>query len=147
MGSGHTVTAFYEIVPVGVEMQLPKSDKPIYSEVAKPKEGKPSSDWLTVKMRYKHPLADTSLELVKPLAGEALGKPVNDYFRFAAAVAEFGLLLRDSPYKGQAEFDRVIRTSEAARGTDAAGHRAEFTGLVKQAKKLTPVVKGGEAKD
>ena len=147
IGSGHTVTALYEIVPVGVEMKLPKSDKPIYSDVAKPKAGEQSADWLTVKMRYKHPLADTSLELVKPLAGEALGKPVNDDFRFAASVAEFGLLLRDSPYKGQAEFDRVIRTSEAARGTDTAGHRAEFTGLVKQAKRLTPAVTGGEGKD
>ncbi len=147
LGSGHTVTAFYEVVPVGVEMQLPKSDKPIYSGDAKPNGGVKSTEWLTVKMRYKHPTADTSLELAKPLAGDALGKPVNDDFRFAAAVAEFGLLLRDSPYKGQAEFGRVIRESEAARATDTAGHRAEFTGLVRQARKLTPAVKGGEAKD
>ena len=147
MGSGHTVTAFYEIVPVGVEIQLPKSDKPIYSEGTKPKEGKPSTDWLTVKMRYKHPLAETSLELAKPLAGEALGQPVNDDFRFAAAVAEFGLLLRDSPYKGKADFENVIRVSEATRGTDPAGHRAEFSALVNRAKSLAPVAKGGGAKD
>ena len=136
-----------EIVPVGVDLDLPKADKPVYAETPKPKKGEASTDWLTVKMRYKHPMAETSLELVKPLAGDALGKPVNDDFRFVASVAEFGLILRESPYKGGAEYGRVIRESEAARGADAAGHRAEFTKLVKQAKKLTPAVKGGDAKD
>ena len=147
LGGGHTVTALYEIVPVGVDLDLPKADKPVYAETPKPKKGEASTDWLTVKMRYKHPMAETSLELVKPLAGDALGKPVNDDFRFVASVAEFGLILRESPYKGGAEYGRVIRESEAARGADAAGHRAEFTKLVKQAKKLTPAVKGGDAKD
>ena len=147
MGAGHTVTALYEIVPVGMEFDLPKADRSVYAEATKPKKTTASTDWLTVKMRYKHPTAETSLELVKPLAGEALGRPVNDDFRFAAAVAEFGLLVRDSPYKGTADYGRVVRESEAARGTDVAGHRAEFTRLVNRAKKLTPTVKGGDAAD
>ena len=60
----------------------------------------------------------------------------SDDFRFASAVAEFGLLLRDSPYKGNARFDAVIERANGAIGADPNGHRKEFVDLARKAKGL-----------
>ena len=140
MGSGHTVTALYEVVPVGVPLELPGVDPLKYQKPAgEPTEAAASGEWLTAKMRYKHPESAESLELAKPLPGDAAGKPASRDLMFAAAVAEFGMLLRDSPYKGQASWDRVLATAEASVGTDRGGHRQEFTGLVRKARKLGKV--------
>lgn len=147
MGSGHTVTAFYEVVPVGVELDAPKPDKPLYGPNGKPIAPDKAGDWLTVKMRYKHPEEEKSLELSQPLPAGKFGQPVNGDFRFAAAVAEFGLLLRESPYKGQASFDRVLKAAGENLGADPGAHRAEFIGMVRQARTLTPKHTGGEAAD
>ena len=100
-----------------------------------------AGEWLTVKLRYKHPESAASLEVAKPLPADALGKPVGPDFRFAAAVAEFGLLLRDSPYKGEASYDRVVTAAEAAVGSDPGGHRAEFVGLARKARRTVQDVR------
>jgi Ca-activated chloride channel family protein len=135
MGSGHTVTAFYEIVPVGVKFDLPQVDPAKYTKPAVPNEAAKSGEWLTVKMRYKHPADAKSLELSAALPGDALGKPVSEDFRFAAAVAEFGMLLRDSPHKGEANYDRVVKEATATVGDDTHRHRNQFVELVKLAQK------------
>jgi Ca-activated chloride channel family protein len=132
MGSGHTVTALYEIVPAGVSIDLPGVDPLKYQQPKGP--AAPSDDWFTVKMRYKHPEADTSKELAAVLPGGAGGGPMSDDFRFAAAVAEFALVLRDSPYKGSAGYATVIDRGTGAAGYDPGGHRAEFLRLVGRAK-------------
>ncbi|OWK38712.1 Von Willebrand factor type A domain protein [Fimbriiglobus ruber] len=98
-----------------------------------------TGEWLTAKMRYKHPEADTSRELVRAMPGDALGKSAPADFQFAAAVAEFGMLLRQSPYKGTSNYDHVLVAAEANAGTDPGKHRAEFTALVRQARRLTKV--------
>jgi Ca-activated chloride channel family protein len=135
LGSGHTVTAFYQVVPAGVPFATPGVDPLKYQQpTAGPTPEAATGEWLTVKMRYKHPESAASLELAKPLAADALAKSASSDFRFAAAVAEFGLLLRDSPYKGRANYDRVLATAEANLGPDPAGHRAEFTSLVRKAR-------------
>ena len=137
MGSGHTVTALYEIVPAGVPLELPGVDPLKYQKPAgEPTTAATSGEWLTAKMRYKHPESAESLELAKPLPGEATGQPASRDFAFAAAVAEFGMLLRDSPYKGQASWDRVLSAAEANVGADRGGHRQEFAGLVRKAREL-----------
>jgi Ca-activated chloride channel family protein len=131
IGSGHTVTALYEIVPVGVKLDLPGVDALKYQTPAKPVGT--SGEWLTVKMRYKHPEAETSQELAKVLPGDA-EKPMGEMgedFRFAAAVAEFGLVLRDSPYKGSANLEAVLERAEGAAKFDPNEHRAEFIDLVR----------------
>ncbi|QEL15302.1 vWA domain-containing protein [Limnoglobus roseus] len=134
MGSGHTVTALYEIVPVGVPVDVPTTEP---SKYAAPSQSVArAGEWLTVRMRYKHPESEKSLELRKPLPADAIERQPGGDFRFAAAVAQFGLLLRDSAFKGTANYAAVLKDAEASRGPDAAGHRTEFLQLVRQAKKL-----------
>jgi Ca-activated chloride channel family protein len=132
LGSGHTVTALYEIVPAGVSIDLPGVDPLKYQQ---PRDAAASDEWLTVKMRYKHPEEDVSKELGLVLPGGA-GGPMGEDFRFAAAVAEFALVLRDSPYKGSANFASVIDRATGATGSDPGGHRAEFLKLAARAKEL-----------
>jgi Ca-activated chloride channel family protein len=134
MGSGHTVTAMYEIVPVGVKIDLPDVDPHKYQKPAKLAGS--ADEWLTVKMRYKHPDGEASKELAAVLkgAGTAVG---SEDFRFAAAVAEFGLVLRDSPYKGDANFDAVIERASGASGYDPNGYRKEFIELVRKVRGVT----------
>lgn len=132
VGSGHTVTALYEVVPAGVKLDLPGVDPLKYQDAAKP-PANPSAEWLTVKMRYKQPDGDASKEVSAVLAAEGA---MSEDFRFAAAVAEFGLVLRDSPYKGAASFDAAAERAEGAMQFDPNGHRAEFVQLVRKAKGL-----------
>jgi Ca-activated chloride channel family protein len=134
MGSGHTVTAFYEVVPVGVSISLPEPDGLKYQEV-KPKENA-TREWLTVRMRYKEPEGAVSRELSSALPEGAGADPMSEDFRFAAAVVEFGQLLRDSPYKGSASLTTVLERAERSATFDPNGHRAEFIQLVKKAQQL-----------
>jgi Ca-activated chloride channel family protein len=131
MGSGHTVTALYEIVPVGVTVALPAVDPLKYQ---KPAPAGDADEWLTVKMRYKQPDGEVGRELARVLKGP--GSAPGEDFRFASAVAEFGLVLRDSPYKGRANLDAVIERASGARGDDENGHRREFVELARKAKAL-----------
>ena len=133
IGSGHTVTALYELVPVGVKIDLPAVDPLKYQATAP--AGGPSEEWLTVKMRYKEPDGEASKELATVLSGSGTA-PGGDDFRFAAAVAEFGLVLRDSPYKGNANLDSVIGRASGATGTDPNGYRKAFVALVQKAKAI-----------
>jgi Ca-activated chloride channel family protein len=133
MGSGHTVTALYEIVPIGVKIDLPKVDPLKYQKPAE-KAGD-ANEWLTVKMRYKAPDGDTSKEMASVLKGE--GGPMSEDFRFASAVVEFGLVLRESQFRGNANFDAVIERAEGSMNYDPNGHRAEFVEMVKKARGLT----------
>ncbi|HXD88877.1 MAG TPA: VWA domain-containing protein [Urbifossiella sp.] len=135
LGSGHQVTVLYEIVPIGVAIDLPGVDPLKYQQAKEPAAGG-SDEWLTVKMRYKHPEEEKSLELVKPLMGNVKARELSDDFRFAAAVASFGMLLRESPYKGSSNYDDVIRDSSAALGSDPQGHRKQFVELVRKARQL-----------
>jgi len=136
MGSGHTVTALYEIVPAGTRVPEVDIEDLKYAKPTLPAEAANTGEFLTVKMRFKDPEADTSKKLEQPLSGavEKFEK-ANDEFRWAAAVVEFGLLLRDSPYKGKADYAHVIDTAEKALGTEDA-HRVEFLALVKKAREI-----------
>jgi len=134
MGSGHTVTALYEIVPVGVKVVPGVKEIPDLEVDEK-------ANWLVVKMRYKQPDSDVSSELSEPLlANGEVKNPSND-FRFAAGVTAWGLILRDSEYKSKATYDLVITEATAGQGRDLDGLRKEFIDLATAAKKLQPVPK------
>ncbi len=134
IGAGHTVTALYEIVPVGQALDVPGVDPLKYQKVPEIKEGEKSGELLTVKLRYKEPDGEQSKLLTVPLtdAGATWERATAD-FRFAAAAAAFGMLLRDSPHKGGATFPAVQQWASGARGADPNGHRAEFLRLVELA--------------
>ncbi len=132
LGSGHTVTALYEIIPVGVKSEFYSIDDLKY-QPASALEGKGHSDeWLTVKFRYKNPGEMKSNLIVKTLSGkpERLDEASTD-FRWAAAVAGFGMLLVDSQYINDWSYSDVTGLAGAARGNDTEGYRSEFLNLVK----------------
>ncbi len=132
MGSGHTVTALYELVPAGSEEETPsvdplkyQSDRPLIQEGS-------NNEYLTVKIRYKKPGEDKSLLLDIPFGKNvvAFGK-ASENLRFSASVAAFGMILRDSGYKGNASLESVIETASDSKGADEEGYRGEFIRLVK----------------
>jgi len=135
MGSGHQVTVLYEIVPVGVPIDLPGVDKSKYT-IPTTVDPKAPDEWLTVKMRYKHPEAEVSKELSKPLPGKALGQDLSDDFRFAAAAASFGMILRDSQFRGGMTYAGVLEEAQGCVKNDPGGHKKEFLELVKRARDL-----------
>ena len=139
LGAGHTVTALYEIVPVGSAQPLVDGLK------YQPEKTAPASmqqfltnDVLTVKLRYKEPQGSSSKLLAQPLVGApvAIGQASPD-FRFAAAVAQFGMLLRQSEQRGTATWAATEQLAAGARGTDADGYRAELVRLVRLAAGLS----------
>lgn len=139
MGSGHTVTAIYEIIPAGTETQyLGKVDPLKYQESKNLSNVGNSNEVLTIKLRYKLPDENTSklMEEVVYDKHTAFDK-TSDNFRLSASVAEFGLLLRQSTFKGNASFEHIIATAKSARGEDEEGYRAEFIKLVKMAQLLS----------
>lgn len=144
IGAGHTVTALYEVVPASKELPVPAKVDPLkYQAPAAEKPGTKneepatSPELLTLKLRYKAPDGDTSKLLEFPLTdtGATWEKSSGD-FRFAAAVAGYGMLLRDSPYKGSATWDSARELAVEGKGDDANGYRAEFISLLEKAKSL-----------
>jgi Ca-activated chloride channel family protein len=140
IGAGHTVTALYEIVAAGAatKVEVPPVDGLKYQHPSTPTEAAASGELLMLKLRYKDPDADTSKPLSFPVKDKdrSFGQATED-FQFAAAVASFGMLLRDSQYKGTSNYDAVLEMATSATGVDKNGYRAEFLGLVTRAKELT----------
>ncbi|MCG2617304.1 von Willebrand factor type A domain-containing protein [Terrimonas sp. NA20] len=139
LGSGHTVTALYEIIPVGLKSEFMASVDPLkyQKEPFKADNKAGGHDLFTVKFRYKAPDGDKSKLLEAVVKNETKGLDnASENFRFATAVAEMGLLLRDSKFKGASSYDHVIKLAKAARGEDEEGYRAEFIRLVASAKML-----------
>ena len=137
MGAGHTVTALYEIVPPGAKVDVPGVDPLKYQQPAEPAPAAGNGELLTIKVRYKEPKEEASRLLSQPVkdAGLAFEKAPDD-FRFAAAAAEFGMLLRASPFMGSSSYGEVARIAEGSLGLDGRGHRAEFLRLVRKARSL-----------
>ena len=133
MGSGHSMTALYEIVPAGASSAVAKTDDLKYQRQVPVESG----ELLTVKLRYKLPDADVSTRMDQPVtAKDVTPAEPTESFRFASAVAEFALLMKHSAYKGSASFDAVIKRAREAKGRDDDGWRAEFIRLVETAQLL-----------
>lgn len=139
MGSGHTVTALYEVIPVGVKSSFLKDVDPLkYQTNPEPfSESNFDDEIITVKFRYKAPDGDVSKLIEHPVTDRKISLvSTSDNFRFAAAVAEFGMLLRNSEFKSSASFADVLNMASTAKGSDEEGYRSEFITLVKNAESL-----------
>ena len=140
IGAGHMVTALYEVVPAGGGGELTTSavdalryGAPTASRVA----AAVNHEMLTVKVRAKAPEGDVSERWEFPLIdGGASFAATSADFKFASAVAGFGMLLRDSNFRGETTFSRVLVWAEAGMADDATGYREEFLTLVRKAESL-----------
>jgi len=141
LGAGHTVTALYEVIPTGVKSTFSESVDDL--KYQKNKEADLSNaasgnELFTVKLRYKKPDEDVSKLIVKPVIDERVpwAKTSGD-FRFTASVAAFGMLLRDSEFKQQTTYEKLISWMKPVIGTDEEGYRKELLNLVKSAQLLS----------
>jgi Ca-activated chloride channel family protein len=145
IGAGHSVTALYEVVPAGTEPNPAASVPPVDPLKYQPNPmsvatslGKNASpELLTVKLRYKEPEDETSKLIERPFVdnGIQFANAAPD-LKFAAAVAEFGMILRDSEFKGNGTLGAVAEWAEEGKGADTNGYRAGFLGLVRKAQAL-----------
>ncbi len=124
IGAGHSVTAIYELVAVDSPMNLSTSDLK-YSETS----GEENGEMLTVSIRYKEPDGDTSKLLEYPVAESAYSSVMSENLAFASAVAQFGLVLRDSEYKGTATYASII-SQLSGFDFSSDSYKAEFLSLV-----------------
>lgn len=143
IGAGHTVTALYELIPAGMEIPSPSVDKLKYAkteskEATATSDGQDSNELLTVKLRYKQPEGEKSQLMEVPVNNQTRLSEGSADFKFAAAVAQFGMLLRDSKWKGQSSFEDVKRLGQQGlkRGSGSNQYRIEFLDLVRKAEKL-----------
>ena len=145
LGAGHTVTALYEIVPANSDEKTGGNvDSLKYQKNSITDRAKNSNEIMTIKFRYKPPESDKSILIRHILKSKyplettitEVENPSNN-FLFSAAVAEFGMLLRDSRFKGNASYDNVLKLAKSSKGKDKNGYRNEFIGLVETAKNLS----------
>ncbi|MEM7556551.1 MAG: VWA domain-containing protein [Cyanobacteria bacterium P01_A01_bin.84] len=137
IGAGHSVTALYEIIPTGTAIDIPISNiDPL--KYQKPNQiGNNSNDLMQVKLRYKLPKRSKSQ--LKTYTVIDKGLTIDDAsanFKFSSSVASFGMVLRDSKYKGTATLESVLKLASQSQGADLHGYRAEFIRLVEKSKKL-----------
>ncbi len=137
LGPGHTVTALYEIVPVGVKSSVGTID-PLKYQVTEKSTPKltDSKELLTVKLRYKNPDEERSNLLEVPVLASSVTTNASPEMKFVMAVAMFGQLLRDSDYKGDATYSQVVDLARQGLEEDPHGYRREFIRLVEATRQL-----------
>ncbi|MGH7554998.1 MAG: YfbK domain-containing protein [Longimicrobiales bacterium] len=136
LGAGHSVTALYEIVPAGVqsEVEVRTPDSLRYQTSPSANNTSGGRELAYVKLRYKAPDGDRSAQLEYPVADR--GTRATTELTFSAAVAAFGMVLRDSPHRGTATLESVAALASDGLGEDSGGHRAAFIALVEAARRL-----------
>jgi len=138
MGAGHTVTTLYELVPAGAAAHVPSIDPLKYQSEREITRKRAGEEFLTIKLRYKKPEGGNSILMEIPFKQKVLAfEEASDNLKFSAAVAGFGMVLRDSEYKGTANFDSVTEMARNAMGEDEEGYRAEFIRLVKTVRNIS----------
>ncbi|MEJ8757003.1 von Willebrand factor type A domain-containing protein [Pontibacter sp. H259] len=134
MGSGHSVTALYEIVPADAKnskTELQKVDDLKYQETKLNTKAAATNELLTLKLRYKEPAGNQSKLLQTIVTTQTIAsEKLSDNYKFSAAVAAYGMLLRDSKFKGSATYNQVLELAQQGRGKDKDGNRGEFVKLV-----------------
>ncbi len=132
MGAGHTVTVLYEIIPKGVESQFIKEIDDLKYQTIRTNPKETGQEVATVKCRYKEPEGKKSRQIVHTILETDLSpEETTDKYCFSASVAMFGMLLRDSEYKGNSSYQKVISLASSGKGKDENGYRSEFIRLVK----------------
>jgi Ca-activated chloride channel family protein len=131
LGSGHAVTALYEIIPAGVDSYFKPIDDLKYQQEVSTSKKQYGEELFTVKFRYKAPDGDTSTLIVHTEPNQPIDlKNTSDNFRWSAAVATFGMLLTDSDYSEDADYQLLLALAKSARGKDENGYRVEFINMV-----------------
>ncbi|MEH2169063.1 MAG: von Willebrand factor type A domain-containing protein [Nostoc sp.] len=140
IGAGHSVTALYEIIPTGTksDVKLPEIDPLRYQRSGETVSDAAGNELMQVKLRYKLPQDSTSQLITQTIQDDDLrtDQIPSTNLRFAAAVATFGMVLRDSEYKGDASYDLVMKLATQGKGEDQEGYRGEFIRLVEQSRGL-----------
>lgn len=140
VGAGHTVTAFYELIPAGLPVPDAGDVDPLkYQAASAAAPAAQAGELLTAKLRYKRPDDDVSSLIETVLSANAVrsAAKIRD-FRFAAAVAGFGMTLRDAPYRGTFGFADALALAESDLGKDRGGYRRELLNLIRNAAALSP---------
>jgi Ca-activated chloride channel family protein len=145
IGAGHSVTALYEIIPAGSTEKVPGINELKYQKTVVT-DASATGEIFTIKFRYKEPSEKDSKLIVKSITGNELSENTSVNFRFASAVVGFGMLLRDSEFKGTTNFELVQTLASSSLSSDPFGYRAEFLRLVGIAKTLTEQQKPIDAK-
>lgn len=137
LGAGHTVTALYEVIPVGVESTFIRDVDELKYQSTPDVTSSRSDELLTVKFRYKRPKEDRSRLITQTLKDKEvkLDRSSNN-FRWSAAVAEYGMLIRESEFKGASSYQQVLTLAIGAQGDDPEGYRAEFIDMVRSSQLL-----------
>ncbi|WP_442936124.1 YfbK domain-containing protein [Nostoc sp.] len=138
IGAGHSVTALYEIIPTGMksDVKLPTLDPLRFQRSAETVADAGGNELMQVKLRYKLPQDNTSQLITQTIQDDDLRADPSTNLRFAAAVATFGMVLRDSEYKENANYDLVMELATQGKGEDQEGYRGEFIRLVEQSRGL-----------
>jgi Ca-activated chloride channel family protein len=137
MGAGHNVTALYELVPAGSNETVPSIDPLKYQQTGSndKREQSYSGEYLTIKLRYKTPDGNKSKLFEKPVMNYVNDlEEASDNLRFAAAVSEFGMILRNSEFKGNATLESASKLAKSGRGEDEDGYRSELIRLINTVK-------------
>jgi Ca-activated chloride channel family protein len=140
LGSGHTVTALYEVIPVGVKDTFLKKvdDLKYQKDNTGLSKASGNGEIMNIKLRYKQPDADVSKLIEHPVFDTQLAiEATSNNFRFASAIAEFGMLLRSSEFKSTSSFIGVLKLARNAEGEDKEGYRKEFIKLVSKAQSIS----------
>jgi Ca-activated chloride channel family protein len=133
LGAGHSVTALYEIIPIDARTKLPHVDPLRYQSTKTKPEAFAGNELMTVKLRYKASRGAPSAMIARSIIDDDTAiESASENARFAAAVAEFGMLLRDSKAKGRSSFENCLALARESRGDDSEGYRAEFISLVEK---------------
>ena len=145
LGAGHTVTALYEIIPVGVEssfagavddLKYQGNDKKVYNN---------SKELATIKLRYKEPDGNKSKKLVQEIGPEAMNvKEAPEHVRFAMSIAQFGLSIRKSDYINTFDMNDLIQLAESSKSHDPEGYKAECVRLMKSAQLMDNELMAGK---
>lgn len=149
MGVGHSVTALYEVVPTGIKSNMIGSvDALKYQNDKKQSQGNKNNELATIKFRYKDPDSESSRLQEAVVHNQVKNlEEVSEDFRFASAVAEYGMLLRGSDFAQQSSFESLIQRAKGARGTDEEGYRSEFIRLAENSLSLITTNSALEGKD
>ncbi|MFT3946425.1 MAG: von Willebrand factor type A domain-containing protein [Agriterribacter sp.] len=148
LGSGHTVTALYEIIPVGVKSDFIEKTDALKYQKTNVNSDNQSPELMTIKFRYKNPDADVSKLIEHAVIDNHVElKHTSDNFRFAASVAQFGMLLRDSEFKQQSSFNNTLSLASSALSNDNEGYCKEFVQLVQKAGGLAKKLRKNNGED
>ena len=132
LGSGHTVTALYEVIPVGVKSRFAETVDDLKYQKLPAIKTSASNDLLNIKLRYKTPGETASKLMEHAVADRNISwAGSSDNFRFAAAVAGYGMMLRNSEFRQQTTYHAIIEWAQSALGKDNEGYRSEFIRMVK----------------